>query len=776
MKAAELTLPSPAVGRLRRLLSSRVCEQLAVILLANGLSLALMELFGYAVKAFPLFFTCAVCTFFVWLFSRRAWALPLAIGISAACWGLGWLFLHLPIGWLLADALAAVRLFSAEVSLPVCVAFGAASSVLFFAFARLFAPRGGWFTVLLGMVCAAMIIVVWVLRLEHRAGILALLTAGFLILLPSVQHRRIVDSGEKTLPLGVLQMTAAPIILLAVLAAMVLVPADTAEWKSRALVNIVNDYGDLLGYHLGQGVPSQSFRLSLLGFQPLSDRLGGPISPGDMRMLTVTADRPVLLRGSVEDTYSGRGWYDGFRNGRFRYSGLMFLSTRNQVFGAELALPDRRDYEGRLTDTVKVTVKFEVRRLAGLFTAGRLERLDTGSRIEPYFNLQGELFTQNSAPPFSSYTFTARLLDRSTAVFDGLLTELEPTAQRGKDANWENIRLQYLSLPDALPRSVRDTAQMITADAQSPYAKAKAIEAWLAKNCTYTLTPVVPPPEEDFVAHFLRTREGYCVYYASAMAVLARCAGLPSRYVTGFGLERTAVPEEYAATERSTHAWAEVYLYGIGWVTFDPLGFDYGVTIPEPEPESADTTAQEGYERYIPAQPQHIPQSRENLQSHDAVPSASTLWGLVLLPVAFLLAVWLLLCRIRSAPERLYRYERVASSGQSTDGQLTAYYKDLLEQLNYFAISLYTGETLREFYPRVDRRFDDKSNRFAKVTACYMDWLYGGRLPDSGAVRDAAELHEQLERRLARRLGRAGYLLRRALPVWVKSHLRKKPD
>ena len=45
------------------------------------------------------------------------------------------------------------------------------------------------------------------------------------------------------------------------------------------------------------------------------------------------------------------------------------------------------------------------------------------------------------------------------------------------------------------------------------------------------------PRGTDFVEYFLQTKQGYCVYFASAMAVMARTQGIPARFVVGYGLE-----------------------------------------------------------------------------------------------------------------------------------------------------------------------------------------------------------------------------------------------
>lgn len=86
---------------------------------------------------------------------------------------------------------------------------------------------------------------------------------------------------------------------------------------------------------------------------------------------------------------------------------------------------------------------------------------------------------------------------------------------------------------------------------------------YLAANTTYSLTPLTPPADEDFVAYFLETKTGYCTYYASAMAVLCRSLGIPARYVEGYQLpEGTQPGETVTVTQRQAHAWCEVYFKG----------------------------------------------------------------------------------------------------------------------------------------------------------------------------------------------------------------------
>lgn len=78
---------------------------------------------------------------------------------------------------------------------------------------------------------------------------------------------------------------------------------------------------------------------------------------------------------------------------------------------------------------------------------------------------------------------------------------------------------------------------------------------------------------EQFV---LDTRVGYCEYYATAMAVMLRGLGIPTRVATGYlpGREVVAptssLPGTYQVSSTDAHAWVEVAFEEAGWVTFDP--------------------------------------------------------------------------------------------------------------------------------------------------------------------------------------------------------------
>ncbi|MBI4283707.1 MAG: transglutaminase domain-containing protein, partial [Chloroflexi bacterium] len=128
----------------------------------------------------------------------------------------------------------------------------------------------------------------------------------------------------------------------------------------------------------------------------------------------------------------------------------------------------------------------------------------------------------------------------------------------------------YLQLPPTLPERVRQLSVTVTKEAKTPYDKALAIKRYLTQF-TYTLEVKAPPQGVDGVDHFLFTQKsGNCVQFASAMTVMLRSVGVPTRFSSGYS------PGEWDATSstatlraKNRHTWPEVYFPGYGWIGFE---------------------------------------------------------------------------------------------------------------------------------------------------------------------------------------------------------------
>ena len=61
---------------------------------------------------------------------------------------------------------------------------------------------------------------------------------------------------------------------------------------------------------------------------------------------------------------------------------------------------------------------------------------------------------------------------------------------------------------------------------------------------------------------FLKVKRGYCVHFASAMAVMARTLDIPARVVVGFLPGTRGANGTWTVSLRDAHAWPELYFQG----------------------------------------------------------------------------------------------------------------------------------------------------------------------------------------------------------------------
>jgi hypothetical protein len=102
--------------------------------------------------------------------------------------------------------------------------------------------------------------------------------------------------------------------------------------------------------------------------------------------------------------------------------------------------------------------------------------------------------------------------------------------------------------------------------------KVAAVERWLHLNTRYQVDVPPDPQGVNAVDWFLfERRTGLCEHIASAMAVLLRAVGIPTRFVVGFGPgERNALTGYFDVRQSDAHAWVEVYYHNVAWMTYDP--------------------------------------------------------------------------------------------------------------------------------------------------------------------------------------------------------------
>ncbi|TQJ31340.1 DUF3488 and transglutaminase-like domain-containing protein [Microbacterium sp. SLBN-146] len=180
---------------------------------------------------------------------------------------------------------------------------------------------------------------------------------------------------------------------------------------------------------------------------------------------------------------------------------------------------------------------------------------------------------------------------------------------RATQADAADIFDDAKSLPAEVPSIVAELAAEVTAETTNDYDALIAMQRWFrGGEFRYSLDA---PVEDGFdgtgaeaVAEFLEVREGYCIHFASAFALMARTLGMPTRIVVGY-LPGVATQERigdqlvYSVSSSLLHAWPEVYFQSVGWIGFEPtagLGtptaFAPAAVTPNPVTESDDAAPQ----------------------------------------------------------------------------------------------------------------------------------------------------------------------------------------
>ena len=357
---------------------------------------------------------------------------------------------------------------------------------------------------------------------------------------------------------------------LAALLALLLVPAGRVTWPP--LEEAANRVRSACEQYFNFTSERVAFSISEQGYDRAGERdgevlpmLGGPANPHKDPVMKVTSERPVLLRGAIRAGYTGYSWVDTAPKSRYLWLDPTHLGIRGQVFDRSFESPAAAFAE------TAVDVELLTEGTSTLFIPGRLTDFSMDFSTAVYYNTAGELFLARPVAPGDTYATTARIPMEGEA-----LRAAANQAVSARDSQYATMLAYYTALPSGIDRGVYALTEALTAEAETPYDRALAIETYLRQNMRYTLETDYPPNDVDFVSYFvLDSREGYCSYYASAMAVMARIAGLPSRYVEGY-LARPDGSGETVLTGEDAHAWAEIYFNGLGWLPFDATGMAAG--------------------------------------------------------------------------------------------------------------------------------------------------------------------------------------------------------
>ena len=186
------------------------------------------------------------------------------------------------------------------------------------------------------------------------------------------------------------------------------------------------------------------------------------------------------------------------------------------------------------------------------------------------------------------------------------------------DPNWDEAsRAHYLSIPD--DRRYKDLARDISRglspqQRNSPFARMVAVKDWMSQNLTFDYNPAHQGADDPTASFLFGDRRGYCIHLAHAMTFLLRAQDIPARLAIGYRVssERRGQRRGFLVYSSDAHAWAEMYVEGIGWIAVeastqgripppdaepDPREVDYYLSLLSDVPPEVFATSSGGWRR-----------------------------------------------------------------------------------------------------------------------------------------------------------------------------------
>lgn len=344
--------------------------------------------------------------------------------------------------------------------------------------------------------------------------------------------------------------------------------------------------------------PGRGF--SRMGFSTNDEVLGGPLQRDFTPLFRAYVSSPQYWKVMHRDLYTGLGWES--EPAQQRPLSLPYSPILSDYSSSEQEEMDELEIQ-----TISHVWDTEVSYIAYPYGWTALEFSESDEQDD-------FLLTIDDFRDYLTLSAESRV-DRYTLAYEpNGLNRLDETVLRQDDGwrqDWYEQRLSMednedveitqmdwmhelfpseLSLPENLPERVIELANDITEGLDSEYDKIRAIENYLKESggFRYSLSETAHTPTgEDYVDHFLfETQVGYCDNFSTAMAVMLRAIGIPSRWTKGFTPGSQQIDENgeeyFQISNSNAHSWTEVFFPSLGWIPFEPSpSFSQPTTHPE---------------------------------------------------------------------------------------------------------------------------------------------------------------------------------------------------
>jgi len=346
-----------------------------------------------------------------------------------------------------------------------------------------------------------------------------------------------------------------------------------------------------------------------------------------------------------------------------------------------------------------------------------------------------------------------------------------------------DVQERYTQLPTDLPPELAAQAREVVGGETSKYLQAAALQEWFRSTGGFTYSLEAPEPETaNALVDVLADRTGYCVHYASAMAVMARTLGIPARVAVGF-LPGSALGDgSWQVTLQDAHAWPELYFEGAGWVRFEPTPSTRTGTAPSwtvPPVEAVTPSTAPGGATAAAPSASASSSAAPSASATTATPQSTAARSGTPWPLLVVLAVVVGLLAAPLATRSLVRRRRWRRA-EGSAARAEAAWADLLEQVGDLGVRVPPSETPRQVGRRLVAGFsggdDDGAGERGPAVERLVDAVEGARYGAAGGGRGGTALADDVRTvvgAVVAQRPRSATWRWRALPPSGVAHLRR---
>ncbi len=329
---------------------------------------------------------------------------------------------------------------------------------------------------------------------------------------------------------------------------------------------------------------------------------GGSGTPGKELIFRVKSPVKLYWVAQIYDIYNGSKWTFSPKSKKINLKKMSELNSRITHYNIETKFIIEKWLSPKLYFAYRPTD----------FSIFKDNSRRYNYRMSPF----NAVLTEKNYPPLPC------IYNVTTVLYIPSLDEKKRISSNLKDF-WLDV-LQpshYTKLPRRkISWRTKRLVKRLISHIEDPYRKALVLRDYLRKNFKYRQYSRPVPKNRETVDYFLfNLREGHCEYYASALTVMARLAGLPARVATGFSPGNyNALNKYFEVHAYHAHAWTQIFIPGMGWLTIDatppgsiesrttpfgigsmrdPFGDSWRVTPPEITPETISYIRNKHYEK-----------------------------------------------------------------------------------------------------------------------------------------------------------------------------------